>query len=61
MAEDRTRPTAAQIDCAVLLINELGYDSDWFDVKSMTRLQLANLIIEWRRELAEREEGARHG
>ncbi len=51
MAEDRTRPTAAQIDYAKYLLNELGHDLDWYDIESMTRLQLANLIDELRHEL----------
>lgn len=51
MTEDRTKPTSAQIDYARHLLNELGYDPDWYDVESMTRLKLANLIDELRHEL----------
>lgn len=51
MAEDRTKPTSAQIDYAHKLMSELGYDPDWYDVESMTRLQLANLIDELKHEL----------
>lgn len=51
MAEDRTKPTSAQIDYARHLISELGYDMDWYDIEGMTRLQLANLIDDLRKEL----------
>ena len=54
--EDRSKPTPAQIDMAHALMNELGHDPDWYDVKSMTRAQLADKIRDWRKELEEREE-----
>lgn len=58
MTEDRTRPTAAQIDYARELISDLGYDQDWYDVQSMTRLKLANLIDDLRAEQCKRDGGA---
>ncbi len=51
MAEDRTKPTSAQLDYLRYLINELGHDPDWYDTSKMTRLQVANLIDELRAEL----------
>ncbi|MBQ7516001.1 MAG: hypothetical protein IJS96_06930 [Schwartzia sp.] len=51
MAEDRRKPTTVQLEYARHLINELGYDPDWYDVESMTRLKLANLIDDLRKEL----------
>ncbi len=51
MAEDRTKPTTAQIEYARHLLNELGYDPDWYDVEAMSRLKLANLIDDLRHEL----------
>ena len=49
--EDRTRPTAAQIEYATELINKLGYDMDWYNFEAMTRSRLARLIDELRDEL----------
>jgi hypothetical protein len=50
--EDRTRkPTSAQIDYARYLLNELGYDEQEYDIEGMTRLALANLIDDLRKEL----------
>ncbi len=49
--EDRTKPTSAQIDYVMWLLDNLGYDPQEYDIDRMTRLQLANLIDDLRKEL----------
>lgn len=48
--QDRTKPTAAQIEYARDLISKLGYDLDWYDLDKMTRGQISRLIDELRDE-----------
>ena len=43
--------TQAQIEYARLLINELGYDLDDYDLQSMGKGQISNLIGELKAEL----------
>ena len=49
--EDKTKPTQKQLDYATYLINELGYDMDWYALEAMSRTQLGKLIDELRKEL----------
>ena len=41
---DRTKPTAAQLDFARELMEELGYDEEEYDIEGMTRSRLASFI-----------------
>ena len=41
---DRPKPTPAQIEQCVELINKLQFDLDWYDLDKLTRGQMQSLI-----------------
>lgn len=41
---DKVKPTAAQIEMCMELINKTKCDLDWLDLDKMSRLQMARLI-----------------
>ena len=41
---DRTKPTAFQIEQCVELLNKLHFDLDWYDLDAMSRSQMQRLI-----------------
>ena len=42
--DDRTKPTAFQIEQCVELLNKLHFDLDWYDLDAMSRSQMQRLI-----------------
>ena len=42
--QDRTKPTQAQIEQCVELMNKLKFDLDWLDLDKMSRGQIQRLI-----------------